>query len=506
MVKERMSEVKTAAERKTNTVVVNSLEEYVRELSQRMILPKGKIESFRGILASPDQLAPLVEKTEDTRIELKVTTPSQTRFSISSDIKVPKRKEKLKTSSRSVQLASLAEAEARFRVIKNSEHIPDQVRYAGFNLDRTISKLHKQSEKLIKGEKVFGKTKAEKKIGIIALSLAAAACGKVSTPIQPASVEPVATEVAPTPIPTEEASPTPTEIPPSYKTEDGVQLEKQEEGEFVDLFPGSDVFMSERGDIVIINEETNLQLAGQKVETPYGSYTILVGDTQYQYYYKHYFNETTKLGGYMNIAESPLKDELGRIYSTLVQLEEKEIIIGSVNLATYQSQPKDLVMIYMNAGTTSRLADSLPEGLMDPSEVETIYANMFGFPLIKTPNEQFLLARFTYGYSFERSSDYAQSCLEWDMSLQRRVFSELVVEAAVAQGVGDRKSIASWAKILNSPFQPLFSNPQIIEGMDALKPYSPGQPVYTPESFARGVAIGRLGSPGLVTVDFDKLK
>ncbi|MBU0572379.1 hypothetical protein KKH23_01780 [Patescibacteria group bacterium] len=199
-----MSEVKTASERKAKVVVTNSLEEYVRELSQRMILPKGKIEGFKGILSSPDQLAPLVEKTEETRIELKVTTPSQTRFSISSDIKVPERKEALKTASRSVQLASLAEAEARFRIIRNSEHIPDQVRYGGFNLDRTISKLHKQSEKLIKGERVFGKTPVEKKMGILALSLAAAACGTTVTPRTPEAVQgigPVATEV--TQIPTE---------------------------------------------------------------------------------------------------------------------------------------------------------------------------------------------------------------------------------------------------------------------------------------------------------------
>lgn len=233
-----MPEIKTAAERKTNVVVANNLEEYVRELSQRMILPKGKIEGFKGILTSPDQLAPLVVKPEDTRIELKITTPSRTRFAISSDIKVPKKKEALKTASRSVQLASLAEAEARFRVVKNSEHIPDQVRYAGFNLDRTITKLHKQSEKLVKGEKVFGKTKAEKKMGIIALSLAAAACGRIPTPIQPTPVESVATEVAslpteieePTPTPTEESTPTPEAPEIQYKEEEGIIFQWRDGG------------------------------------------------------------------------------------------------------------------------------------------------------------------------------------------------------------------------------------------------------------------------------------
>jgi hypothetical protein len=233
---ERMPETKTAPERESDVVVANNLEEYVRELSQRMILPKGKIEGFRGVLASPDQLAPLVERTEDTRIELKVTTPSQTRFSISSDIKALKNKEKLKVASRSVQLASLAEAEARFRVVKNSEHIPDQVRYAGFNLDRTIAKLHKQAEKLVKGEKVFGKTKAEKKMGILALSLTAAACGKISTPIQPTSVEPVATEVTSLPTETQEPTPTSTEEPTpeapkiQYKEEEGNILQWRDGG------------------------------------------------------------------------------------------------------------------------------------------------------------------------------------------------------------------------------------------------------------------------------------
>jgi hypothetical protein len=327
----------------------------------------------------------------------------------------------------------------------------------------------------------------------------------------------VATEVTPIPTPTKETPPTPTVEAPSYNTEDGVQLEKQEQGEFVDLFPGSDVFMSERGDIVIINEENSLQLAGQKVETPYGSYTFLTGDTHYQYFYKRLYNETTKLGGYMNIAENPLKDELGRIFSTLIQLKEREITIGGVDLATYQPQPKDLVVIYMNVGWTSRLADSLPEGLMDPSEVEAIYTSSFGFPFIKTPNEQFLLARFSYGYIWEVFECYemVQTCLETDISYQRRLISELLIEAAVAQGVGDRRSLFVWVpRVYKSPFQPLFSDSRIIEGMEALRKYfdstcaSKVPPYFgnDPELLSKAITKDDLGSPGLITVDFEKFK
>ena len=505
MIKERMPEVKTAAERKTNVVVVNSLEEYVRELSQRMILPKGKIENFKGILASPDQLAPLVEKTEDTRIELKVTTPSQTRFSISSEIKTPKNKEKLKTASRSVQLASLAEAEARFRAIRNSEHIPDQVRYAGFDLNRTISRLHKQSEKLVEGEKVFGKTKAEKKMGIIALSLAAAACGKIPIPIQPTSVEPVATEVAPTSIPTEEASPTPTETPPSYETEDGVQLEKQEEGEFVDLFPGSDVFMSERGDIVIINEETDLQLAGQVVETKYGKYTLLLADSYYQALTKYHLNETTILGGYPNLVDSPLKDEIGRIIFTLLQLKEKEIVLGSVNLRDYEPAPKNFIAIYMNPGNTSRLANSMPEGFIDPSEIKTIVANgEFGYPTIETQNNNSVLIRFMLATGSLSLSSYPEESLQFNLiSHMRYIFRSLLIEAAVAQGTHDQKFRKGYPSVKESPFAALFSHPEINEAHEAL--LWTGE-VRSQEELVEAMRKSNLGSQGAIEIDFDNFK
>lgn len=500
-----MPEVKIAPERETNVVVTNSLEEYVRELSQRMILPKGKIQSFKGILASPDQLAPLVEKTEDTRIELKVTTPSRTKFSISSDIKVPKKRETLKASSRSVQLASLAEAEARFRVIKNSEHIPDQVRYAGFNLDRTISKLHKQAEKLIKGEKVFGKTTAEKKMGIIALSLAAAACGKVSTPIQTTPVEPVATEVTPIPTPTKETPSTPTEIPPSYKTEDGVQLEKQEEGEFVDLFPGSDVFMSERGDIVINNEETDLQLAGQIVETKYGKYTLLFAASYYQALTKYHLNETTVLGGYPNLVDSPLKDEIGRIISTSIQLKEKEIILGNVNLRTYEPAPKNFIAIYMNPGNTSRLANSMPEGFIDPGEIKTIVANgEFGYPTIETQNNNFVLIRFILATGALNLSSFPEESLQSSLVLYIQCFFRVLLkEAAVAQGTQDQIFREGYHSVKESPFAALFSHPEIDEGLEALM--SIGR-VRSHEELVEAMRKANLGSQKTIEIDFENFK
>lgn len=554
MRKERMPEVKTASEKKTNIVVANSLEEYVRELSQRMILPKGKIENFKGILASPDQLAPLVEKIEDTRIELRVTTPSRMRFSISSDIKAPKNKEKLKTASRSVQLASLAEAEARFRVIRNSEHIPDQVRYVGFNLDRTISKLHKQAEKLVKGEKVFGKTKAEKKIGILAFSLAVAACGRVSTPIQPTPVEPVATEVAPTPIPTKEVPSTPTAevIESTYQLEDGVQLERMEKGQLVELFPGSEVFMSERGDVVIINKETGIQLAGQRIETKYGSYTFLMADSAYQYIIRSILDEKEinldeevilsrypadwvannkfkqevlkvvedlrkiqgfkegkeSLGGYPNLAESPYKEELTRVISTLLALKEKEISLGSVNLANYQPKPKDFVMVTMKPGNAQRLASILPEGLIDPNDPASmvIYTGAdVGYPVIKAQNGVYFNAFFTSTVGKPLKDSYeAMFYHVFTPYFTKFPWRFLVRDAGRVHGINVR---FSYSLFWEGPFAPLFSNLDIYGHLTAFNPErSPYKPPYTVDQNWEQQNWVRFGTSEVVEIDFEKFK
>src|SRR3989344_1362063 len=109
--------------------------------------------------------------------------------------------------------------------------------------------------------------------GLSAGGAVLAACGSAPTEEVPTTYPPTdfpkpTATLRPTKSP--EPSPTATEI--SYQLEDGMQIQRVKEGQLVDLFPGSEVFMSERGDAVVINRQTGLKLAGQRVETKYGSF------------------------------------------------------------------------------------------------------------------------------------------------------------------------------------------------------------------------------------------
>ncbi len=88
-----------------------------------------------------------------------------------------------------------------------------------------------------------------------------------------------------------------TTIEKTEVVQNGLTYERRESGQLVDLFPGSEVFMTDRGDVVVINEETGLRLAGQVVETEYGTLILLISDRRYQHFYKDNFGETTALGG-----------------------------------------------------------------------------------------------------------------------------------------------------------------------------------------------------------------
>jgi len=72
-------------------------------------------------------------------------------------------------------------------------------------------------------------------------------------------------------------SSTPTETPIPRPEVDGLPFERVTEGRLVVTFPESEVYMTARGDVVIIHREENLdlELAGREFQTKYGDLIVL---------------------------------------------------------------------------------------------------------------------------------------------------------------------------------------------------------------------------------------
>ena len=320
-----------------------------------------------------------------------------------------------------------------------------------------------------RGAKFKGKT-LNMIAGVSLVTTMAAACAKPpETPYIPTQA-PRITDVIPTemPLPTETSEPTPTEAA-RFQLEDGTQLERAEQGQLVELFPGSEVFMSERGDVVIINEETGLQLAGQEVETAYGRITLLIGDTLYQSLVESSFGRETSLGGYPNIVDSPHRDEMMRIMATLIAIKNGEIGLGG-NFESYQPEPKNFVMIYMTPGNAIRLANSMEEGLIDPDNVRAISNYEVGYPTLEIIDNTFLFIRF-FGAVGQLPEDYPEDAKQLSLyeglsyTLTNPLY-RLVLEAAVAQGYDHIEFANNYTNkgfegLMQSPFGSLFANPGI---------------------------------------------
>ena len=293
---------------------------------------------------------------------------------------------------------------------------------------------------------------------------------------------------------TPKPSPTATEVVP-YQLEDGTQMERVEQGKLVDLFPGSEVFMSERGDAVIINRETGLKLAGQVVENKYGSYTLLFGESYYQYLYGHWRNgEATSLGGYPNVAESPLKEEIGRILSTLLELRNKEV--GFSDLSTHQPKEKHLTAIFMNMGGASIIESSLEEGLLNIDELKKISNIELAFPPQELGQDSLLTVRFFLASGTLTS--FPDEGLPVDLSRHiPRTFENLIRQAAIANGINQDflfKGYVDGIKV--SVFSGLFANDEIDGAFGAFNRLD-----WEP---AERVRRAKWGVPSIVEVDFSK--
>ena len=289
-----------------------------------------------------------------------------------------------------------------------------------------------------------------------------------------------------------EPSPIATEI--SYQLEDGTQIQRVKEGQLIDLFPESEVFMSERGDVVVVNEETGLKVAGQRVETDYGSYTLLFEGSFYQDLYLAYAGETTTLGGYPNIAESPIKQEIGRICSTLLELRSRDIGFDT-DFTTHQPKEKNAVAVFMSMGSTGIIASSVEKGLVDINELEKVSELEVAFPPKELGPDGLLLTSFRLtAIPTSLSEDMLTSRLSRRYIVD--LFSNLVKEAAAANGMDTSFVLGGYRGIKQSAFSGLFANEEIEGAYDAIN-----RTEWTPEE--RDLKAG-FSVPNIVTVDFSK--
>ncbi len=342
---------------------------------------------------------------------------------------------------------------------------------------------------------------AGKRFAVVAGLAFTAACSaeiQASPTTEIFPTQPQATEIVPTPssvdrIGDETAELVETTIKKTEVVANGLTYERRESGRLVDLFPGSEVFMADRGDAVVINEETGLRLVGQVVETEYGTLTLLISDRRYQHFYKDNFGETTALGGYPNMIENPYKGEFGRIISTLIQLKEKEIGFG-VNLATHEPPPKNLVDINMSPGNAQRLADSMPEGFLDTQKIKAYSQIELGFPLFEAANGDFFLVRFTSNYGRLLTS-YPRDSLHMALAVRiGEIWSSLLAEAGKPSDV----------LIRESRYAPLFSHPEINAATSA---FSRDEPKITSqEELLDRIERAKFGVPEIIEVDFEKFK
>ena len=301
--------------------------------------------------------------------------------------------------------------------------------------------------------------------------------------------------------------PTSTEAP-RYQLGDGTQTERVMEGQLVDLFPGSEVFMSERGDIIIVNEETGVRLAGQEMRTEHGIFTLLLQDSNYRTAANLNYRETSEnMGGYPSITDHPYKEELVRIMSTLIELKSREIMLGNVNLASHIPTDKNLIAIIMNPGNAIPLSRTLPENFIDPNHARQIYSGVLGYPILVTENGEYLLIRFTARlYPNYPNPDFfpEESIFDTFAHYLRETYFSLLREAASSQGTADRFFLEGYKSVRESPFSRLFSDPDIDFYMEP--PFSRARGPFDAETLHVELRRARFGISNIIEVDFENFK
>lgn len=331
-------------------------------------------------------------------------------------------------------------------------------------------------------------------------------------------------------------------------TENNMVYSEQESGKLNEVFPEANVYRTQRGDLVVIDSRNSIRLAGQTVDTKYGSYTLLVSGSHYQNQIDNLLNEDNvdteqifkeypsdwisnnqlreellktvsslsglqgfrsggdNLAGYLNLAESPNVEEIMRVISTLIALKEGEITSDSVNLATYQPEPKDFIFTYMTNGNAIRFANALPTGLADPNDPTFLMrysASDIGFRTVETDDGVFINAIFMGSKPSVFSSNPEIHVYNHFTGLYiESAFQALIREIRVESGASTRFEYNDY---FTGQFAKLFSNPNVYNSLTAFDPQrSPIKPPYSGQENLQSQNWLRYGISEIVEVDLSK--
>lgn len=221
-----MTEIAAAIEQEAAPLVVETPRDYVSALARtRLDLNPQKLQrAFESdVIGSPGQLASTLDKVEGREVVLNYLNPGGTHVRISSDREYPK-------DSKLGKVSTLLEAAARFKVLGQEETVPEQVKLAGWQIERGIKDFQKEAKAIASGRTFQGKkTEIAKKA--VVLSLALTACSRInSVPIPTQEIFPIESTptafqpMEATPIPGAEETPTPNVIESSALSQAGLDV------------------------------------------------------------------------------------------------------------------------------------------------------------------------------------------------------------------------------------------------------------------------------------------
>jgi hypothetical protein len=350
--------------------------------------------------------------------------------------------------------------------------------------------------------------------------------------------------------------PTPTQIiqETAVPFENSQEYERLNQGVLLELFPGSEIYASERGDILLVNQERGVRLAGQRVETRYGSYTFLISDRLYQFLIRSMISETSLderavfeaypdlfsddpllrqdlqetlnalssiqgfreggegLAGYPNLSASSRMEEYMRIVSTLLALRQGEISLGSQELSSYQPRPRDFVAVLMGTGNATTFSDLLPEGVFNAEDRTQLVLNTqrdLAFRPREALDDVFVQADFL------GTQPLGGRPLEPEMvgafyEIFYKTYFEIPLRTLLRETARDLGIATNWTRTSYStpPFADLFSNRDMYYYLTAGSSQTyPIQPPYTSEQILQRYEDLRFGIPKeLVEVSFNGLE
>src|SRR3989304_7740122 len=186
--RERMTEIAATKEQGGVPLVVETPKDYVSALARtRLDLNPQKLQRAleSDVIGSPAQLASTLDEVDGREVVLNYLSPGGTRVRISSDREYPK-------DSKLGKVSTLLEAAARFKVLGQEETVPEQVKLAGWQLERGIKDFQNEAERIASGRTLEGKKiEVAKKAAVLSLALAACARTNVSMPIPPTEISPL---------------------------------------------------------------------------------------------------------------------------------------------------------------------------------------------------------------------------------------------------------------------------------------------------------------------------